>query len=183
MTVVYGLDSAFAPTPNQAEHYAALGYSFYCGYIYGNTPHVWTPEEIERITNAGMKFVPIAVPLVTNNLSYDEGIDFGNRTLEAMYERGLAGVVCTDIENGLTPTEFVKGVGNSLKAGSAIHMLYGSETTLVACAGEEVELYWLANWLGHQNGVSKAPVDWDMWQAASGSPCDFNLARSDFPFG
>ena len=182
MTVIYGLDSSTPPTLAQATKFFDLGYRFWGLYVDGNTPHKWTVPEIELVTSVGFQIVPITVALLTNNLSYQDGVDAGNSMLAAMQARGISGLGVLDVENGLEPVDFVHGFGDAMHAGQTSSMLYGLGNTLVSCAAPSVDLYWLARWMSFLNGVPPAPPDWDVWQVEDGTPCDFNAARSDFPF-
>lgn len=182
MTVVYGLDRSAPLSAADAAAAIANGYTFVCGYIYGNTPKIWTVANIRVVVDAGLAFVPVGVALIASGQSYDSGISDGNGMLAAMQARGLSGVGVMDYENGIVDQDHGQGFNDAMHAGSASTMIYGQASSLVAMAGPW-DLYWLAKWEGFMSGLQPAPPDWDMWQVEDGSPYDFNMARSDFPFG
>ena len=62
--MLYGLDSAFGPTSEQAQHALSLGYQWWGWYVGGpGAYHVWTDAEVAVLAAAGYhSSLPIWVP-------------------------------------------------------------------------------------------------------------------------
>jgi Domain of unknown function (DUF1906) len=173
----WGLDSAFpAEDPGGLVR---LGYSFACGYIGGRAANVWTPDSWRLHADVGLGLVPIWVS-PTGTPSEQQGVDDGNAALERMQALQLAGMLILDVENGEAPIDYVRGFVDACHAGLASVGLYGSRTTLSAI--DQVDAWWLAEWVSSGRKLGDAPPDWSMWQYATGPDFDYDVAVDSFPF-
>lgn len=176
--MIYGVDAAY---PGDPAKLAALNWQFVCGYLGGgNETRAWTSNEWRAFAQAGFKLGPIAVAPF-GEPSNQVGVDHGNRALVAMQALHLSGMVLHDVENGATPRDYAKGFVDSCHAGSCAVTLYGSRTTILAI-GDLYDSWWLAEWVQSGTKLGKAPLDWSMWQYATGPNYDYNVAVDDFKF-
>jgi hypothetical protein len=177
--MLYGVDSAY-PSSNPWQ-LVNLGWQFVCGYLgpVGGTPHIWTHTEWKRHADVGLKLAPIWVaPYGTP--SEQEGVDSGNAALSKMHELGLSNIIVLDVENGASDPEFITGFCNAVHNGDCSVALYGSESTLLNAPG--VDAWWLASWVQSGVPLHQAPIDWSMWQYATGPQFDYNVAVDTFTF-
>ncbi len=175
----YGLDSAYPPSdPGRIR---ALGWQFVAGYLgpIDGTPHVWTADEWRAAADAHLELLPIWVAPY-GDPSNQDGVDAGNAALQAMQDIGLSGMLALDVENGAQPHDFVLGFTSAVHAGSCSVVLYGSGATLVDA--HDVDDWWLADWVQSGPALRRAPLDWAIWQYATGPQYDYDVAVNDFVF-
>lgn len=175
----YGLDSAYPSA--DPTHLKRMGWEFVCGYLgpEGGTPHIWTPAEWAAQRDAGLQLAPIWVaPYGTP--SYDQGVAHGNSAIATLQALGMSGWVMLDVENGAVDPDFIKGFASACHAGSCSVALYGSATTLLQAP--DIDAWWLADWIQSGVPLHRPPLDWSMWQYATGPQFDYNVARDDFAF-
>src|SRR6266498_1268095 len=181
--MIYGLDASTPPSSVQAANYVAEGYSFFCGYIGGNTPYTWARSDIDRVANAGLKFLAIWVAPFGSPTAAKGTLD-GKSAVLAMQSRRLSTTIVLDVENGYIPTAYTKAFVEQLNLAGVRVILYGTSITLRALGTADiVDGVWLcyvpADFI---QGVPVAQYDWNIWQFSFGSPCDFNVARDDMFF-
>ncbi len=111
------------------------------------------------------------------------GVDAGNAALDAMQAIGLSGIVLLDVESGAIPLDYVAGFVDACHAGECQVGLYGSRPTLAGTFPEAgVDVWWLAEWVQSGLKLGPAPLNWSMWQYATGPSWDYDVAVDDFPF-
>jgi hypothetical protein len=173
--MIYGFDSAYAPDDATLADMVGNGWGFYAGYIGGNALHVWSHADWARVRNAGLKLIPIWVaPYGTP--SYARGVADGNGCLVAMQVLGFSGTMLLDVENGATPSDYIRGFVDAMHAGSAGVALYGSWPTINACE-QFVDHAFVADWSGQI-----PPGSWEGWQYATGPTVDFDVVVDSYPF-
>lgn len=180
--MLWGLDSSAPPSLRELAMIVDRGYRFYCGYVGGDTPYVWTYDDIKSVTTAGLSFNPIWVaPLGSPNEA--QGDRDGADCVAALKQRLLGEAVTLDVENGAVPRDYVVAFVSQLNAVGCTVCLYGSNPTLISLGQPEiVDSVWLAYWAAFVPVPPRAPYDWDMWQFAAGGQADLNVARDDFRF-
>ncbi len=176
----WGLDGAYPPTLTQAMDYRSYGYSWFAGYMGGRAAHVWTPTEWHTIVLAGFEVLPIWVAPLVDDAGRQAGVDDGNAAIDALERLGFGGVVCLDIENGLTPVEYAEGFIDAAHNGFVNVVVYGLPATLEQVPNAEA--WWLAFWPGSPHPMQGAPPDWTYWQFASGDLVDFSVASDQALF-
>jgi hypothetical protein len=180
--VRWGLDASIPPTGDQAWLYFADGYSFFCGYVGGRTPHVWTREDWRILAAAGFDLLPIWVAPLADDAGHHQGVEDGNRCLLALQAVGLTGVVALDVENGLKPREYASGFAAAIRAGDCAPVLYGTQRTIEGIGDLPWSAWWLAYWPVQRSGYTTSAPDWSMWQFKVADTVDMDVAVDDFPF-
>lgn len=132
------------------------------GYLGGDTPHVWTPDEWAR------QHTRYRLPIyVRDGLGAGAGMNSGNRALAALVKlRAPHGsMVALDVETAIDPA-YVQAFANQL-LGNYGMILYGSRDTVRgnAYAGP----YWIADWTGAEHMADGASMtqyladpNWDL---------------------
>ncbi len=175
--MLYGVDSAYAGNPNTL---VTLGYHFAAGYVGGRALNVWSVDDWRSHAAAGLDLLPIWVA-PTGAPSRNAGVTEGNHALEAMQAVPLSGVIALDVENGAQPVDYTQGFVSACHAGELSVVLYGSRTSLESCGGS-VDGWWLAQWVSSGRALDRAPLDFSMWQYATGPVFDYDVAVDDFRF-
>lgn len=205
--MLYGLDSAYAPSTAAARRLFSLGWRFYCGYVGGpRATHAWSHDDFARLAGEGFVFLPIYVGRTVHYdpisaFTFDQGVKDGD---EANVLTGACGFdsttpLCLDAEYGDWQTapgfsEYVRGFGQQVNGAGHKLVLYSDTETLNNFGSDLVDLKWGAAY--SSRAVTQkppygrfdpaSPPPWDMWQYGTGTVAstsvDLDSAVDDFPF-
>lgn len=206
--MLYGLDTAFAPTTAQAQALWDRGWRFFGGYTGGlRATHAWLPDDFTRLAEIGFGFIPIHVG---RNAPWDDASGFteangradADRALGEMDARGFGATdhVCLDLEYasyhtlGEAVVPYVAAWCAAINAAGRKAALYSDLATLARFGPDVVDLKWGADWqagpfapdppVGAWDPSEDPP--WDAWQfggtTIDGVSLDLSSARDDYPF-
>lgn len=207
--MLYGCDSAFAPSADQAAQIYALGWRFWCGYLGGpRATHAWAPADFRTVADAGFSLLP---PLyVGRTAPWDTADAFTAANGEAdaadalrlMDACGFAAEapVGLDAEYADWHTypgpfdTYLRAFCAAINAAGRKVCVYSDTETLGQYGPEVIDLFWGASWqpgaftqqppLGSWN--PQLPPPWDAWQYAGGTlagvSVDVSSAVDAFPF-
>jgi hypothetical protein len=179
--MLWGVDSA-VPHPEPGG-LVALGYSFACGYVGGRAANTWAADDWARHVEAGLLILPIWVS-PAGVPSYKDGRADGARAIAAMSLVFLKDVIALDVEDGAIVPEYIRGFVRECHVHYLSVVLYGTAATLRANSfpKDQVDSWWLADWVTPGADLPVASADWSMWQYAQGPRFDRDVARDDFSF-
>lgn len=208
--MLYGLDTAYAPTLSAAKTMYANGWRWFGGYIGGpRASHAWTHADFARLASAGFVFAPIYVGRTS---PYDSPSAFNSvqgikDAREATILTGACGFnestpLVLDAEYGDWQNEpanfrdYLLGFASIVNGAGHQLVLYSDMETLNQFGPDVVDFKWGAAY--QRNAFSQKPPvgrwdptlppPWDCWQfdgsggTIAGVSVDLNSARDDFPF-
>jgi len=149
------------------------------GYLGGAAQHVWTFSEWRRLQQAGLRPLPIWVAPF-ESMFHEMGAIAGNAALSAMQQVGLTSIVVLDIEAGYDIREdYVRGFENSVVAGAAELVLYGTPDDLRRMAETINPLF---SWVAAPGATwTFLPLGAAAWQYAFHQTYDLSVADDDIP--
>lgn len=127
MTLFHAFDASTPPTQ------PFPGTEIVCGYIGGDTPHVWTAEEWNRAShNGSLRLLPIYV--VSNTSGKDPGVEARKAASAAIslgWSRHIGRLIALDSETS-TDTRFIQAFGGALIRDGFHGLDYRSISILIA---------------------------------------------------
>ena len=207
LMVQYGLDSAFAPSLEQAQALWVRGWRFFGGYIGGpRAAHAWSNTDFHRLADVGFTFIPIYVgrnrpwdlPAAFN---FEQGVQDGD---DSNIRAGACGfdenqAIALDVEAnsgtgalGQALLDYVDGWCQQTHAAGHPTIIYTS-SSLLTMLGDHFDHKWGAEWVGNKLQHNAPPwglydpgepPPWTFWQFAdnvSNGAYDGNSATDDAP--
>lgn len=209
--MIYGIDSAYAPTRYQAGRIFSLGWRWSICYVGGpRATNKWTNAQTGTLATAGFTFVPTYVGRNApwdgpEAFTFDQGAADG---VEADVQTGACGfdgttILALDLEYGsyqahpAATLQYVLGWVSQVNAAGHPAVLYSDPHTIAYIGTPDiVDFTWGASYVANGRSYLRPPVGsfdpssppaWSAWQWAdngliAGAGVDLNSAVDDFPF-